>query len=168
MPELEYLSDFKVLLSDKENDFSDKQMNEKDLFFSSQSFKISESKLYSEITAEEIISHKVIKQRGFFTNETWTTTHLLSARIIKLSKDSVQCECIVSKQDKIIQVRQFPKDLFSHIYPLKEGCFVKLKISYKPGSVRTDIIDGKGLDIESDFEPFDIWDQLKEFDNKHF
>lgn len=107
-------------------------------------------------------------RRDGFINENWDKTILISGRILKVQKDSdiVHCDCIISRERSITEVRQFPKIMFDNVYPLKEGTTVCIKISTKKGSTRTDIIDGKGLGIEKEFETFDIWNELEGFENK--
>ena len=55
--------------------------------------------------------------------------------------------------------------LFEHLNIDREYYPVKLKISFKKGSIRTDIIDGKNLNIEDEFETIVLWDKLLDFPN---
>jgi hypothetical protein len=117
-----------------------------------------------EIEATYSLTERLVRQRGgAIINENWSKSQLLSARILKVTKDFISCECLISKSQKITQLREFPALLFSHITPLEENTFVKIKISQKPGSFRTDIIDGRNLGIEKDFEMIDLWKDLEDF-----
>ncbi len=166
MSTVEYLAEKKV--SVQEEISSLQRTNEKSRDFSSKSFALAEQEKFTESTFPETITNRIFRQRGFIAFENWTGSFYISSKVINVQKEFVQCECIISKESKILQVREFPILLFNHIFPLQSGTLVKIKISQKPGSTRTDIIDGKGLGIEKDFEIFNIWDQLKDFENKRF
>jgi hypothetical protein len=124
------------------------------------------SKAYSDGDSSILGSNFLTSRNDIVLNERWEKTTLLSARILKITDDVVHCDCILSLENQISQVRSFSRFMFDSIYPLKENTYVKIKISTKSGSMRTDIIDGKGLDIEKDFEIFDLWSGLEDFDNK--
>ena len=163
MSTLEYIAEKQISLND-EKSFAQRN-NEKNGEIYSKTFVLSEND--PEIHTE-IITKSIFQQKGFISNESWSGSFFISSKVIKIQKEYIECECIISKESKIIQTRQFPILLFSHISQLQVGALMKIKISQKPGSTRTDIIDGKGLGIEKDFELFNIWDQLEEFDNKPF
>ena len=102
---------------------------------------------------------------GMFV-EKWDKTIMISARVSKILDDVVHCECILSKEYEKVELRSFPKLLMSNINPLKVGAPLKIKISVKAGSTRTDIIDGKGLGIEDEFKLLDEWDELSNYTPK--
>lgn len=119
--------------------------------------------LEEKTSPEEIITKELFFQQNFIRNENWSKTYLLSCQILKINADFIHCECIIDNDNKITQIREFPSLLFQHIKPLQEGEFIKIKISQKPGTVRTDIIDGKGLGIKEEFEIINSWDELEDF-----
>lgn len=166
MPTLEYVTQSPVSLLESKS--SIQKSNDKGIDFKYKNFALTESEEIIDLTVTEIITQRIFKQRGFVSFENWDESSFISSRIIKVLKDYIHCECILSKESKVIQVREFPITLFTHISPLIEGAPLQIKISKKPGSVRTDIIDGKGLGIENDFEMFNDWAQLKDFENKPF
>ncbi len=98
--------------------------------------------------------------------EHWDKTIMISARVSQILDDAVHCECILSKEYEKVELRTFPKLLMSNINPLMVGAPLKIKISVKAGSTRTDIIDGKGLGIEEEFKLFDDWNELNSYINK--
>jgi hypothetical protein len=120
-----------------------------------------DSNLFGANIGANLISSKV---EGLI-NENWVKTLLISSRVIKVTDQTVHCDCLISKDNLKVELRAFPKLLFENIRPLKEGIFVIIKISMKAGSTRTDIIDGKGLGIESDFKDLDNWAELEGFEN---
>lgn len=166
MSTLEYVAEKQVSLQKEESSVLRNGDKNREIF--AKSFVLSENENVTDVTSSEVITKQLFRQKGFISYESWTGSFFISSKVIKVNKDYIQCECIISKESKIIQVRQFPSLLFTHISPLHEGTFVKIKISEKPGSTRTDIIDGKGLGIEKDFEIISFWDDLKDFDNKPF
>lgn len=113
----------------------------------------------------EILSERIAKQKEFLTNERWTNSIFISARIIKIDKENVDCECLISKSESILEIRKFPRILFEHLNIDREYYPVKIKLSFKKGSIRTDIIDGRNLNIEDEFETIVMWDKLIDFPN---
>ncbi len=128
------------------------------------------TKNYSDVNSDGFSSSfgvDLLGKRGdSILNERWDKIILISARILKITPTSVSCDCIISLENQIVETRAFPKLLFENINPMKEESVVKIKISSKAGSTRTDIIDGKGLGIEKEFEIFDLWEELETFENK--
>lgn len=112
----------------------------------------------------QLIERLISQRNAPMLNEGWAKTIFLSAKILKITNSFVVSECIISKENNYTQIREFPKLLFNHIEPISVGQFVKIKISQKPGSTRTDIIDGKGLGIDKDFEMLDAWKDLENFE----
>ena len=113
---------------------------------------------------EGLLLNKIFESKGFITNENWLTSKLISAKVIKFNKQSVICECLISKSNAEIQHREFPIVLFEHLLPLHINFPIKIKVSLKKGSSRTDIIDGRNLGIEREFNELVDWNSLNEFE----
>jgi len=127
-----------------------------------------EPEIFYDNPLQDNISKKLIGLNEVLLNENWGFPKLISGRVLKITKDAVSCECLINKEKQLTQLMSFPRILFDNILELRENSYVKVKISQKPGSIKTEIIDGKGLGIESDFYSNDIWDALEDFPNKEF
>lgn len=111
---------------------------------------------------EDHFIKQLFENRGFYLNENWTKTFNVQGRILKATKLKIFVECIIDKQNKKFQVREFPTDLFFKFNSVKQGTLVLLKISSKPGSSRIDVYDGKGLVNKELFKLKDAWDELED------
>ncbi len=123
-------------------------------------------KAYAEGDSSNFGANFLGSRKNGFINESWDKTTLISGRVLKITDDLIHCDCILSLENQLSQVRAFPSFMFGNVYPLRENICVKIKTSIKAGSTRIDIIDGKNLGIEQEFESFDIWTGLEDFDNK--
>lgn len=104
-------------------------------------------------------------QVGISNIENWSFQEYLSGRIINVNDKFIECECLISRDNSIFQIRSFEKSLFDNLKNAVQNSFVKIKLSQKPGSQRIDVIDGSGLGIEKDFEvKDDIWSGIKELE----
>lgn len=154
------------------------------VFFKPNDFNLTDF-LIEEISKEEIINDDDLKEkksqitdsksdsesynpnlshRDFIMNESWDKTLNISSRIMHITKDSVSCECVIDRENKVFQTRQFPRELFEHIEPLESQRLVIIKIRSKIGSSRIDIYNGENLVDASLFEIKDNWDSLKDSD----
>jgi hypothetical protein len=100
------------------------------------------------------------KHQGFFSNEAWTKSFNLHARISKVAKTKVTCECVVDRENKLFETRTFPNILFDHLQNKEINHPVIVSIKTKPGSTRIDIRDGKNIVDLSIFDLNDGWKEL--------
>jgi hypothetical protein len=100
------------------------------------------------------------KNQGFFSSEVWTKTFNLHARISKVAKTKVTCECVVDRENKLFEIRTFPNLLFDHLQNKEINHPVIVSIKTKPGSTRIDIRDGKNIVDLSIFDLNDGWKEL--------
>lgn len=84
---------------------------------------------------------------GFVSNEIWSKSFNLHARITKILKEKITCECVIDRENQLFETRSFPILLFNHL-PKKEVNYpIIVSIKTRPGSTRIDIRDGKKLSI---------------------
>ncbi len=100
------------------------------------------------------------KQHGFVSSEIWTKSFNLHARISKIAKTKVTCECVIDKENKLFESRTFPIILFDHLQNREIHHPVIVSIKTRPGSTRIDIRDGKNIVDLSIFDLSDGWKEL--------
>jgi len=98
------------------------------------------------------------------TNEYFVNVSRIPSRVISVSNEKVIVECLIDSENKIFQTREFPKYIFSHIDGLKPNHYFFLKLSYKPGVVRTEILNISTFNKE----PFEEKDDLEEFSKRGY
>lgn len=130
-----------------------------------QHYRINHKEQLEKELYERSLFERIINQKEFIKNEKWLPPEDINSRIIKEGDNSIFCECILDRENKIFEIREFNKLLFQHIKNIKFGKPIKIRYLEKAGSARIDIIDGDGFGIEKEFEDLqDSWDDLKEFD----
>lgn len=102
--------------------------------------------------------------KGFISAESWSKVTNLHSRIAQVTKSIVSCECLIDKENQIFEVRDFPKEMFTHFDSLFEGKLVLISLKTKPGSSRIDIHEGDGLVDKSLFDLEDEWKELENSD----
>ncbi len=102
------------------------------------------------------------RQHGFISNELWTLSLNLHARITKIQKDRITCECVIDKENRLFETRSFPALLFEHLYHKEILWPIVVSIKTRPGSTRIDIRDGKNI---VDLAIFNLKDGWKKFKN---
>ena len=62
-------------------------------------------------------AHDIIRQsfqnNSFISGETWENTISLQARVLNSNSLFVTCECLVDKENEILELRDFPRILFA-------------------------------------------------------
>jgi hypothetical protein len=111
-------------------------------------------------TREVSLSDFDFQHQGFYSNEIWDKSFNLHARITRVLKDKITCECVIDKEKKIFETRTFPILLFEHLNNMQIHHPVIVSIKTKPGSTRIDIRDGKNIVDLSLFDLNDGWKQL--------
>jgi hypothetical protein len=119
-----------------------------------------EESIMVETQPETSLSNYNFSAQGFILNETWQNTSNIQARITKITKERITCECIIDKGNLIFETRSFPTMLFDHM-PKKDINYpVVISLKTKPGSSRIDIRDGKNIVDLSVFDLEEGWKEL--------
>ena len=103
--------------------------------------------------------------REFIRNsivERWEVSQNIHGKILKISHESVTCDCLINPETKTFQKRTFKKILFDHLKDIKEGTLVYILIRENKGSARIDVKSGKGIVDPKEFELNLNWDEFKE------
>lgn len=100
------------------------------------------------------------KHQGFVGNEMWIKSFNIHARIAKVSKTKITCECVIDKENRLFESRTFPALLFEHLQNKEINHPIIVSIKTKPGSTRIDIRDGRNIVDPSIFELKDGWKEL--------
>ncbi len=98
--------------------------------------------------------------QGFVSNEIWNKSFNLHARITKVLKDKITCECVIDKENRLFETRSFPILLFEHLQKKEVNYPIIVSIKTRPGSTRIDIRDGKNIVDLSIFNLKDGWKEL--------
>lgn len=99
----------------------------------------------------------------FLKPEDWGPSISLDARIFHIDKETVGCDCLLDPEEMTFEKRIFPRQLFDHLFEPEIGRLVVIKIRTKNGSMRIDIMDGRGIVAPEKFELEEIWESLKDF-----
>ena len=100
------------------------------------------------------------QNNSFISGETWENTISLQARVLNSNSLFVTCECLVDKENEILELRDFPRILFA-LLDLNSVEYVIIKLREKPGSSRIDIYEAKNMVDKSAFEIKDMWADLE-------
>ena len=102
--------------------------------------------------------------KNTFLNEKWDDQLFVDGMISSIGDNVVHVNCLMDEQNQVFKEKVFPRNLINHINHLEPSKFLRVKISFKAGSMRYDIYDGRGLNINKDaFEANQIWDSLDDF-----
>ncbi|MCD4747163.1 MAG: hypothetical protein K8R58_12775 [Bacteroidales bacterium] len=91
----------------------------------------------------------------------WKNVENISARLIEHYDDTVVLECLIDKEMRIYEEREFLLSLFTG-YDLIIGNLFLLRIFERKNEIRIEIHNGSGLTMEDDFPKLDF---VKEFSN---
>jgi len=91
----------------------------------------------------------------------WKNVENISARLIEYYDDTVILECLIDKEMKIYEEREFRLSLFTD-YDLKIGNLFLLRIFERKNEIRIEVHNDPGLTIKDDFPKLDF---VKEFSN---
>lgn len=103
-------------------------------------------------------------KKNTFLNEKWDNELIVDGVISNIGDDVIHVNCLVDEINNVFKEKIFPMSLVNHINQLELDKFLRVKISFKPGSMRYDIYDGKGFNINKEaFQANEIWDSLEDF-----
>jgi len=111
-------------------------------------------------TREISLSDFEFRHQGFFSNEMWSKSFNLHARITKILKDKITCECVIDKGNQLFETRSFPILLFEHLQKREINHPIIVSIKTRPGSTRIDIRDGRNIVDLSIFDLKAGWKEL--------
>lgn len=104
-------------------------------------------------------------QKSTFLNEKWDERLFIDGQVNKVTDNIILVNCLVDEENQIFKEKVFPKQLTNHIQDLNEKTFLRVKISFKSGSMRYDIYDAEGFNIDKEiFEADNLWDSLEDFE----
>lgn len=107
---------------------------------------------------------KLFYRKKFF-KESWDKILFIDGKIDSVKEDYIKVACLMDEQNVKFKEKIFPRNLLNHIYPLNEDKFIRIKISQKQGSVRYDIFDADGLNINKKaFTAEKLWKELENFE----
>lgn len=98
-------------------------------------------------------------------SEEWDDFTILDAHVYSFDDKTVNCDCLIDRERDLIEKRTFPRYLFDRLSKLEIGYLVWIKIRQKPGSIRIDVVDGKGLVNKEIFAQEKIWNGLEGFES---
>lgn len=101
--------------------------------------------------------------RAFYKPEKWDESFNIHAKVFSLSSDFVSCDCLIDEENNIFEKRVFPRSIFNGIFQLEAGRLIILKIRSKKGSMRMDILDGRGVVDQEKFSLETEWESLNDF-----
>tara|TARA_R110000868_G_scaffold720_4_gene5238 strand:- start:1873 stop:2439 length:567 start_codon:yes stop_codon:yes gene_type:complete len=100
--------------------------------------------------------------RDFISNETWEKINTIQGRIASFNNIKVFVDCLIDKENKIFEHREFARFFFEHLDELSEKKPIIIKTKINPGSSRIDIYPGEGIVNLELFEINDKWEQLRD------
>jgi len=100
------------------------------------------------------------RHQGFISNEIWSKSFNLHARITKILKNRITCECVIDKENQLFETRSFPTLLFDHLPKKEINHPIIVSIKTRPGSTRIDIRDGRNIVDLSIFDLKAGWKEL--------
>lgn len=118
-------------------------------------------KLDFDNDVSQSIINQIFRNRGVIANEQWVDVITIPSKVISIDEHQISCECSIDIDNDKFETRSFPKELFSNIPNLDINSPIFIKINYKPGSSRIDVLDGKGIVDMNIFELNSGWDKLK-------
>jgi hypothetical protein len=114
---------------------------------------------------QESLFDKTFPGKQTFINEKWDKHLFIDGKVDEIRDNIVYVSCLMDEENQLFKEKVFPKELTSHIKELEENSYLRVKISFKAGSMKYDIYDGKGLNINKEaFEAEDLWDSLEDFE----
>ncbi|GAA5522329.1 hypothetical protein LQ318_11315 [Aliifodinibius salicampi] len=103
--------------------------------------------------------------KSTFINEKWDDQLFIDGVINAIEDEVIFVNCLMDEENQIFKEKVFPKELLKHVQNLETDKYLRVKISFKAGSMRYDVYDGKGLNINREaFEANQVWDSLNDFE----
>lgn len=118
----------------------------------------------SDFDKDELdIFTQLFRNKGGYIKEKWTVEATIQSRIVKITADVIFVDCLINKESKIFELREYPVILFSHIEKLNIGSPVLIRIGMKRGSSKIDVYDGRGVVDLALFTLNDEWEKLRDY-----
>jgi len=99
--------------------------------------------------------------RGVSNPESWNEYKMLDGRIIEVTDETVTVDCLLDRDEKIFEARDFDRRLFEGEVPMEKGRFVALRIAQRPGKFVITVYDGHK---KVEREPFTTMETSSHFD----
>lgn len=91
----------------------------------------------------------------------WKNVENISARLIEFYDDKVILECLVNKEERIYEEREFKTSLFDG-YEIKIGNLFLLKFLERQNEIKMQIHNDPGLTFKEDFPKLDFVEKFKD------
>ncbi|MCD4793868.1 MAG: hypothetical protein K8R54_11575 [Bacteroidales bacterium] len=107
------------------------------------------------------------REKIFFGNpsdqflHSWNLVASISAKLLEYDDDYVLLECLIDKDERIYEEREFNRSKFK-LFDLEEGKLFKLQFFERPYETMMRILDKLGLVSENDFPDIDFESKFKD------
>lgn len=116
----------------------------------------------SEFDKKELdIFAQLFRNQGGYKKEKWSSEATIQSKVVKLNDNCVFVDCLINRESKKFELREYPIILFNHIENLKVGSPILVRIGMKEGSAKIDIYDGRGVVDLALFSLNDEWEKLR-------
>lgn len=95
----------------------------------------------------------------------WRKRKNYYGRIVKLSKEYVEVDCLIDPQERIFEEREFIRLLFENITDLSVGKYVIIRMFLREGKSQITVNDADNLVNKKLFEDDSQFDDLKDVEN---
>ncbi|MEA3448487.1 MAG: hypothetical protein U9Q98_08590 [Bacteroidota bacterium] len=144
---------FSTKINDQKSDFHDEK--EKMLF---ELFDFSKRGVY-ESEKQDVEQASLADSKILIRD--WNNSENIHARLIEVTGTTVVLECLVDKENKIYEEREFDKDLFDG-YEIKEGYFFLLRFYTRKNEMKLEVHDNKsGLVKDEHFKSINLYEAFK-------
>lgn len=111
---------------------------------------------FKEPSSADLFS--TIAHKNLIFNESWDNIYNIHSRVIQIT-NSISCDCLIDKDERQFEIRNFPSSLFKHISNLNIGSFVIISIKTKIGTIKIDVYDGNKIVDKNIFKFSEQWEQ---------
>lgn len=158
-------TEFKALIHLEQYD-SDEDIHRSEIFsqqkdFLAELFTIDFKQPHLKLDEKKIAKEIVLSGSDKIIISGWKNVENISARLIEYYDDTVVLECLIDKEMKIYEEREFRLSLFTD-YDLKIGNLFLLRIFERKNEIRIEVHNDPGLTLKDDFPKLDF---VKEFSN---
>lgn len=105
--------------------------------------------------------NNLLRGKENIINENWEVNENIQGKILSYDDNEVYVDCLLDKENTIIQSRRFPISLFKNLSQIDKNKPVLIKTRLKAGAIRIDVYSGEGIVNLKIFESNEQWDSLK-------
>lgn len=115
-----------------------------------------------DLKNESALTSLELHQYGFISYEKWRSTQYLEAMVSGIDESGIVLDCLIDGDELLFEERRFDREYFTHFHNLTIDSPIIIKIRRKPGTLRFDFLDGKGVVNTEAFKINDDWDSLSQ------